>query len=74
MAAQPGGIQRLRDRLPTRAPGDALGQRQQQILPDAELVEQQRVLKENTQPAGLHGKRVAATRVEPQFAPRLEIV
>jgi hypothetical protein len=37
MAAQPGGIQRLLDRFPTRAPGDPLRQRQQQILPDAEL-------------------------------------
>ena len=56
------------------APGDALGQRQQQILPDAELVEQQRVLKENAQPARFDGKAVAATLIEPQLAPCLKII
>ena len=74
MTAQPGGIQRLLDRFPTRSPDDPLRQGQQQILPDAELFKQQRILKENAQPAGFNREAIAATRVEPQFAPRLEIV
>lgn len=68
MTAQPGGIQRLLDRFPTRSPYDALRQGQQQILPDAERFKQQRVLKKYAQPAGFNGEAIAATRVEPQFA------
>lgn len=55
MTAKPGGIQRLLDRFPPCASRDPLRQGQQQILPNAERVKQQRVLKKNPQTAGFDG-------------------
>jgi len=48
-------------------------QRQHQVLPHAEGVKQQGILKQNADPARFHGEHIAATIVQPQLAVRLKI-
>lgn len=70
---QPGRFKSLFYRVAPRASGNVRRQRQHQVLPHAEGVKQQGVLKQNADPARFHGEQIAASIVQPQLAVRLKI-